>query len=267
MENLISSIQNIVIIGIGGTGGYIVPNIARIMATMNPMQRPKLTLIDPDLVEEKNLIRQNFIYTDIGRPKAKVLAERYSGAFGLTIDYIIEKFDYQIYQSINCMAKTVLMIEAVDNHKTRFDIHLFTENCNSRWFSTRGAFALPLIWLSCGNTDVYGQVICGPFSSIVNLYASDFTTEALEQEATRMQHENCAAHAIQNPQNIAVNLTAATIAVNMTYELLTTKKLINDIVHFDKYNNICSTPMQIKYDNKILDLSENLQQLAGCTLV
>ena len=38
-------------------------------------------------VEEKNLLRQNFITSDQGKYKAEVLAKRYSAAFGVDIKF------------------------------------------------------------------------------------------------------------------------------------------------------------------------------------
>ena len=48
----------------------------------------RILVCDGDVVEEKNLIRQNFVEQDVGRNKAQVLAERYSAAFGIECEYI-----------------------------------------------------------------------------------------------------------------------------------------------------------------------------------
>ena len=78
----------IVMIGAGGTGGHIAPHIYRLLHTLD---RPcRFLIIDGDIVEEKNLVRQNFIAADLGRNKAQVLAERYSAAFGVECEYIPE---------------------------------------------------------------------------------------------------------------------------------------------------------------------------------
>ena len=76
----------IVLVGTGGTGGYIVPQLYRLLYALD---RPiRVILCDGDLVEEKNLGRQNFIEADLGKNKAMVLAERYSNAFGIETSYI-----------------------------------------------------------------------------------------------------------------------------------------------------------------------------------
>ena len=76
----------VIIIGAGGTGGYVIPHLYRIgFAAGRPM---RIIVCDGDVVESKNLIRQNFVEQDIGRNKAQVLAERYSAAFGIECEYI-----------------------------------------------------------------------------------------------------------------------------------------------------------------------------------
>ena len=66
----------IVVIGAGGTGGYVIPHLYRLGYASN--RYVKIIVCDGDVVEEKNLIRQNFVGQDIGRNKAQVQAERYS---------------------------------------------------------------------------------------------------------------------------------------------------------------------------------------------
>ncbi len=62
----------IVMLGAGGTGGYAAPHIYRLIHTLN---RPARFLVaDGDIVEKKNLVRQNFIHADLGRNKAAVMA-------------------------------------------------------------------------------------------------------------------------------------------------------------------------------------------------
>lgn len=70
----------IIILGAGGTGGYVIPHLYRIAFAADRQMR--IIVCDGDVVEGKNLIRQNFVEQDIGRNKAQVLAERYSAAFG-----------------------------------------------------------------------------------------------------------------------------------------------------------------------------------------
>ena len=67
------------IVGAGGTGSYLVRDLARIISVYNEKynRNDEIVIIDQDIVESKNLTRQNFIRNDIGKNKAEVLAKRY----------------------------------------------------------------------------------------------------------------------------------------------------------------------------------------------
>ena len=76
----------IVMLGAGGTGGHIAPHLYRLLYSL---KRPvRFILCDGDVVEEKNLVRQNFTPADLGENKARVLAERYSAVFGMETEYV-----------------------------------------------------------------------------------------------------------------------------------------------------------------------------------
>ncbi|KPV40380.1 ThiF family adenylyltransferase, partial [Alicyclobacillus ferrooxydans] len=77
----------LVLIGVGGTGGYVLQQVARLLYSLREQGRriPSVLLFDGDVVEQKNLLRQYFLEQDIGRKKAEVLAERYSRAYGIDI--------------------------------------------------------------------------------------------------------------------------------------------------------------------------------------
>ena len=76
----------IVQLGAGGTGGHIAPHMYRLLYSLD---RPvRYIICDGDIVEEKNLVRQNFTSAELGENKAKVLAERYSTVFGMETEYI-----------------------------------------------------------------------------------------------------------------------------------------------------------------------------------
>jgi molybdopterin/thiamine biosynthesis adenylyltransferase len=59
------------IIGAGGTGGWLIPALAK-------MADPRLFHVwDGDDVEEKNVLRQNFSQVEVGEAKAVIMLERY----------------------------------------------------------------------------------------------------------------------------------------------------------------------------------------------
>lgn len=63
--------MNIYIIGAGGVGSWLAPAVCLLV-------RPKnVVLIDPDILEDKNLNRQLFTKKDLGKGKAYALADKY----------------------------------------------------------------------------------------------------------------------------------------------------------------------------------------------
>lgn len=128
----------VIMLGAGGTGAHIAPHLYRLLYALD---RPvKFIICDGDKVEPKNLIRQNFTQADLGENKAKVIAERYSDAFGLETCYIPtfiedakrleELIRREVYRCSvkhpktgrsewKVMSELVILIGAVDNNRSR----------------------------------------------------------------------------------------------------------------------------------------------------
>ena len=64
-------IHRIFIIGVGGVGSWLAPSIALLEGSRN------VVLVDGDELEMKNLNRQLFTFSDIGKNKAEALAAKY----------------------------------------------------------------------------------------------------------------------------------------------------------------------------------------------
>jgi len=128
-------------------------------------------IFDADVVEDKNLLRQNFISSDVGRNKAKVLANRYSNALELPI-YASENFfniDLFARQGLACynlgfpefannnraLLNNSIVILAVDNNDARRQI-LSTLCAGIGGSRTAGGTNLFII--DAGNEDNFGQV-------------------------------------------------------------------------------------------------------------
>jgi molybdopterin/thiamine biosynthesis adenylyltransferase len=117
----------ILLVGTGGTGSFtahILAQLASWAATSDLDLR--LYFIDPDTVEQKNLVRQNFCQAELGQPKAFTLAWRYSAAFGLSIIPVVDCFSarmLEIYKPGHSLNGTLMIvIGAVDNFQARRDI-------------------------------------------------------------------------------------------------------------------------------------------------
>lgn len=121
----------VVMLGAGGTGGYVAPYVFRLL---HMLDRPaRFVVCDGDIVEPKNLDRQNFVPADLGENKARVLAERYSTVLGMETEYVpnfieklpdlmelIEPKEWELNPySTKRTKEMVLLLGCVDNNKTR----------------------------------------------------------------------------------------------------------------------------------------------------
>lgn len=207
----------IIVLGAGGTGGYVIPHLYRLgYASEHPT---RILVCDGDVVEQKNLIRQNFVEQDIGRNKAQVLSERYAAAFGIECEYrpdFIETLeelsnltepDYMHYPM---EPQRVILLGCVDNNRSRRLCH--------RIFQLKRN----LIYIDTGNGEHTGQVVCGVRQNGRTLYkpVCSLYPDLLEDEDKFPSELSCAERAVSAPQSVTANLTAATAVVSFFYDLL-----------------------------------------------
>lgn len=232
-------VKQVVVVGCGGTGGYVVGPLARMIRVYNERNRQSysrlpgvaLILSDGDVVEEKNLQRQHFIRTDLGRNKAEVMAARYASALGMEIQTLPEYIESKdAFASMPRTGNATVVIGCVDNNASRRVIH--------EWFVAGGP---DKFWIDSGNEEESGQVICGfrpqryagfgqrPFSlpSVVEIYP-----ELLEGDAKFNSELSCAELAESAPQNMMANVTAATLVLNFVQKILYRKPLASHGVSF-----------------------------------
>ena len=203
----------IVMLGAGGTGGYAAPHIYRLIHTLN---RPVRFLVaDGDIVEEKNLVRQNFIRADLGRNKAAVMAERYASAFGMEIVYLPEFIENEdalaaLTAQDYFRKELVILIGAVDNNRSRQMCH--------------GVFqkAKELVYIDSGNGQYTGQVVCGIRRNGRTYYKPVGTLypDVLADTDKFPTELSCAEAAISAPQSVVANVMAATAILSYLYDIL-----------------------------------------------
>lgn len=223
----------VIIIGAGGTGGYVIPHLYRISFAAERSMR--ILVCDGDVVEEKNLIRQNFVEQDIGRNKAQVLAERYSAAFGIECEYIphfveseeelfqltVPDFFQDRWRGIP-ETQRVILLGCVDNNNSR-------KLCHAVFVRQKD-----LIYIDSGNGEHTGQVVCGvrqngrtTYKPVCSLYP-----DMLKNEDKFPSELSCAERAVSAPQSVTANLTAATAVVSFLYDLLICGELKTRYVTF-----------------------------------
>ena len=214
----------VVMLGAGGTGGHIAPHLYRLLYAL---ERPvRFIICDGDVVEQKNLVRQNYTPADLGENKAKVLAERYSAVFGMETEYVPEFIESeerlrelltpQVWKmgpeyNAPLMKEQVILIGAVDNNRSR-------QLCHSLFYQMD-----ELIYIDSGNGEHTGQVVCGIRSGGRTLYRpiGAVYPDVLKQTDKFPTELSCAEASLSAPQSIAANITAATIVVDLVYNILT----------------------------------------------
>lgn len=219
----------IIVLGAGGTGGYVIPHLYRIGHAIN--RKIRIIVCDGDVVEKKNLIRQNFIAQDIGRNKAQVQAERYSAAFGIECEYrpdfieneeelmTLTRPDHTGYGNPN---QRVILLGCVDNNRSR-------QLCHKVFYRQRD-----LVYIDSGNGEHTGQVVCGvrqngrtTYKPVCTLYP-----DMLKEEDKFPSELSCAERTAAAPQSVTANLTAATAMVSFLYDLLVCGELNTRYVTF-----------------------------------
>ena len=224
----------IIVLGAGGTGGWIIPHLYRIGYASNRSIR--VIICDGDIVEPKNLVRQNFIVQDVGENKAKILAERYSSAFGIETEYrptFIENIE-DIVEMLrpdaimqNCYGEKideqrVILIGAVDNNKSR-------QLCHEAFKKAEN-----LVYIDSGNGESTGQVVCGIRQKSKTMYkpVCSLYPEILKEEDKFPSELSCADRNQSAPQSITANLFAANAVVSFLYNLLIAGDLTTKYVTF-----------------------------------
>ncbi len=179
--------NNVFVIGAGGTGGRLIPMLSQFMRSITRgvsptgwLESPRIWLIDDDIVEQKNILRQNFIERDVSKPKAAVLAERYTKAYGVDIvpltlrvttagrddlynavnNYLYIKNGNKNTTFHNIVGNSIVVI-CVDSVQARRDIlNTFIMNATGDYPKT--------FFVDAGNEDNFGQVTFFTPTVVVN---------------------------------------------------------------------------------------------------
>ena len=144
------------LVGCGGTGSHIASGLISIAGALADRgTQTDIYLVDPDIVEERNVGRQLFSAGDIGYPKAQVLASRLNVAFGARVGGAVRAIDTldtfcEADPRPGADSELNLVIGAVDNPAARLLISKAVASTYGR-----------LWWLDIGNEHHSGQVALG----------------------------------------------------------------------------------------------------------
>ena len=191
-----------IVVGVGGTGSLVARDLPKLLIHTNS----EMVLIDGDIVEEKNMVRQAYQQHDIGENKANALAKKINTFYGnicesvdhyITKDEILEllkKYEQHIPVLIGC----------VDNNKTRILLeHTFKQldEC---------------IYIDSANSEYEGDVKSG--QETVGKLRGDAYKFDLDKHPTE---KSCEAQAAAgNTQYMVTNLKMANMVIEHISALL-----------------------------------------------
>ncbi|GCE32112.1 hypothetical protein KDA_75960 [Dictyobacter alpinus] len=235
----------LILVGTGGTGSYLSRHVARLAWILQAQygKRVSLIFVDHDVVEPANVARQDFCQQEIGLPKARVLALRYTAAFGVEITTFVEPFQPDMIKRIHShWGALTVVVGAVDNARARQSIsEVLRENTQE----------VPKVWwLDCGNSLDAGQILMGSTNNREDLadafklpgYCRKLPSPSIQHpellvplpEEINTHPLSCAQLLAANAQSLMVNQQVAGYAAQMLYELLITQKLKRTATYFDQ---------------------------------
>jgi PRTRC genetic system ThiF family protein len=269
----------IYLVGCGGTGSWLAPHLIRLARFLRETRQMnmRVTFIDPDTVEVKNVFRQNFAAVEVGDHKAALLARRYAAAWGTAIEVHPTRFAPGMIQLE--YGDLGVIVGCVDNAAARRSIaETLTQDANMR--SAEGLARL--WWLDCGNGKDTGQVLFGAARNArqlqhalpyfpnqgfcVNLPAPDLQHPELLQaqpnEITPQQSQgtiSCAEMALMGNQSPSINAMVANVAATYLWRLFADPKGLTMFATYCNLNVLSTRSRFITPDNIAQALGKNIK--------
>jgi PRTRC genetic system ThiF family protein len=252
---------HLVQVGAGGTGSWFFPACVRLVKTLQQSgQDTELHLVDFDIVEEKNLLRQNFCAAELGLFKAEALTFRYGTAWGLSLHTITEPFKASMVEPLALGNSLIILIGCVDNAEARRQMH--------QALSLNKKEQAPIVWwLDSGNRNRSGQVLLGSTPDTETLRLAFNTPggnycgllpspglqhpELLIDEKSQAPETNlsCAELALRDAQSLTINQSQAAIMAEYLLDLLIAGNLRRFATYFDAASGTqrskYTTPQQV----------------------
>ncbi len=195
----------VILVGCGGTGGYIAETIARFAWDLKQAgKQMHIVFVDHDLVEENNIGRQRFAPAELGLNKAISLSNRYNLAFGLEIVAVERPFSadmISLWRDRFTSNANTLLVGAVDNAEARQEMATAVSAGNGR------------LWcLDAGNARHNGNVYLGNLTQPDQLkldsemmLASGFPSPFVQDPALLVPEKREAVkEAVQSPESCAM---------------------------------------------------------------
>lgn len=199
----------LLLIGCGGTGSYMLPELAGLSSALKQMGKLgfKITVMDDDLVEDHNIGRQRFSPADIGLSKAKVLATRVNRFYGNgDVTSIHKQFCVGDIQDI----KPNVIITAVDKVQIRKDLSSYLRSDFNNTAKKEDAY---YYWIDTGNAKDYGQIVIGAYSKEDVHYKS--VCEIHPDMEEQPEQPSCSVRQSLSKQSYMINKIIGSYAVDL----------------------------------------------------
>lgn len=209
--------KHVFVIGLGGTGSHLIGPLTQLMR-FHPEGTNEFTLIDGDVYENSNAVRQVIGEGNIGKNKARATAERLESTTIRTVAQYIDKDKFMalLDKTLPDKDESFLVIPCVDNHATRKAIlEALDESERKNYF-----------WISPGNGYDKGMVVMHvkEDGETLTVHPSHkYADFADPDDAIPTGGDGCIDNVPSAPQLIIANFTAACATLNAIANLLDEK--------------------------------------------
>lgn len=213
------------IIGVGGTGSLLARDLPQLLIGT----KHRMMLIDGDVVERKNVVRQSFQTQDIGWNKAIALARK------INTFYDIKCLAYDRYIDADSLVKligekpvgmTPIIIGCVDNDATREQLEKVTERLSEAVYidSANSAYSGNVYVTAISNERHYGS------------FRSEVYPLAHDKSPLEMSCEEQAAAG--NLQYMVTNARMAVCLLEHCFNLISDEPVMVGVTKIDRFTEI-----------------------------
>lgn len=216
------------ILGAGGTGSWLCAFLDKMSLNNN------VIVMDGDIVESKNVLRQNFKKLDVTKQKAEVVAK--SNTMSYVHGYITDTSIFHQLLTEFPEGTVPMLIGCLDNNASRKIAHDFVNEVPEA------------VWIDGGNAERHGQayVCIKEDGQIVEGFESPIDIEPafqnFEGDERRPDQISCAEQSESAPQNVTANVTSANVLFNIMAIFLNGGALMTNKYIFDT-RTVTVTPM------------------------
>lgn len=248
---------DILIIGGGANGSHFFRNLLQDIATYEKhISSIRITIIDGDKVEKKNITNQLFDIEDIGNFKVFSLEERYAEHYGVNV-YAVAEYVTDIdtlHQLFAHDGRQKVLVGCVDNNRTRQLMHEYFEYIDDLIYIDLGVEGvlypdeLPEHFSGDEKSKMIkgsgfsGQVVMGyktKGTTFLPPVASRYPT-ILSDEESVFPTQDCA-EVRNNPQRLETNKMCAQLANIMLNNLFYTQEILQTELTFNARYGQCNT--------------------------